>query len=568
MRELLLVLNTRAQSFLKRAFELRGKVILTNAASFLIFGGFAVAVFFLARFATDYLLNQAHIGLFLFHRMLSMLLYVFFVTVHIGNMIVSLGTLYRSQEVTFLMTLPISHAKIFLIKFVDNFFYSSTTLTILGLGLLLGYGSHFQLPWYFYFVVMFFVMLPFMLIAGILATTALMLLIKLGGKIGFRWLLMVLVTVYGGAVYAYFRLTNPMMLVEEVTRLWPNVNEYLGFLDPPLVKVLPNHWVANFLYWAIQGDYVRALPYLSLLLLTMLGLIALAGLLARRFYYASWLELVNLQAGRTQESEQGGFLQLGSGELTRSPMEVLLRRDLSLFLREPSQWLHLLLMLLLLVVFLVSVGAMNLRFAQPNVQANAFLVIFLFNGFLIASIALRFLFPLMSLEGEAFWSVRVSPLSLTQLYWYKVGTALAVVIVVAELLAVGSMYLFSRDGTLVVLVAIVTFFVAFALTGIAVGAGSYFAMYREKNPIRVASSQGASLTFLGSMVYLTLVTAIMIIPLSGYFEEQYALGGIFKSASPVRWLGMPLVAIAALSFLLFAVSSRVGLSSVKRDYTS
>ncbi len=558
MRELLIVLNTRAQSFLKRAFEPRWQVLVQNLASLLIFGGFAVAMFFLARTVTDYLLTQAHIGLFLFHRMLSMLLYVFFVTVHIGNMIVSFGTLYRSQEVTFLMSLPISHAKIFLIKFVDNFFYSSTTLTILGLAMLLGYGSFFHLPWHFYFVVMFFVMLPFMLIAGILATTALMVLIKIGGRIGFRWLLVLLVGVYGGLVYGYFRLTNPMMLVDEVTKLWPDVNEYLGYLDPPLVKVLPNHWVANFLYWTIQGEYSRALPYLSLLLLTMLGLIALAGLIARKMYYQSWLAVVNLQAGRKRENERQGFLQLGTGQWIASPFETLFRRDLSLFLREPSQWLHLLLMFLLLAVFLVSIGTMNLRFMHPTMQTNAFLVVFLFNGFLIASIALRFVFPLISLEGETFWSVRVSPVSLRRVYWYKVAVSLVAVLAVAELLAVGSVYLFSRDWGLVALAAVVTLFVVATLTSTNIGAGGYFALYKEKNPIRIASSQGASLTFLGSMLYLTFVAIMLVAPVYGYFDA---------SAPSRRWFGLPLVLIAGISVVLFIAFTHVGLRAIARDYT-
>lgn len=558
MRELLIVLNTRAQSFLKRTLEPRWQVLLQNVASLLIFGGFAVAMFFLARFVTDYLLNQAHIGLFLFHRMLSMLLYVFFVTVHIGNMIVSFGTLYRSPEVTFLMSLPISHAKIFLIKFVDNFFYSSTTLTILGLAMLLGYGSFFQLPWHFYLVVMFLVMLPFMLIAGILATTVLMVLIKIGGKIGFRWLLVFLLGVYGAFVYGYFSLTNPMMLVDEVTKLWPDVNEYLGYLDPPLVKVLPNHWVANFLYWAIQNDYTRAVPYLSLLVLTMFGLIALAGLIARKFYYQSWLTVVDLQADRKHEDERTGFLQLGSGQCFSSPFETLFRRDLSLFLREPSQWLHLLLMFLLLTVFLISVGTMNLRFIHPAMQTNAFLVVFLFNGFLIASIALRFVFPQISLEGETFWSVRVSPVAPQKVYWYKVIVSLVSVLVIAELLAVGSVYLFSRDWGLVGFASIVTFFVVATLTGTNIGAGGYFALYKEKNPIRIASSQGASLTFLGSMLYLTLVAIILVGPLYDYFDTAPIARHSFA---------LPLIVIAGISLLVFIVSTHVGLRAIARDYT-
>ena len=196
MRELLLVLNLNAHTFLKNTFTLNGEALSKNIASFLIFGGFAVGVFFVSRTVTSYLLQQYHIGQFLFHRFLSMVLYVFFITVNLGNMIVSFATLYKSQEVSFLMAMPISHAKLFLIKFIDNFFYSSRTLAMVGLAVLLGYGSVFELPWYFYFFTIFMVIIPFMLIAGILAVMILMMLIKLAARIGVRWLLGIIVTAY------------------------------------------------------------------------------------------------------------------------------------------------------------------------------------------------------------------------------------------------------------------------------------------------------------------------------------------------------------------------------------
>jgi ABC-2 type transport system permease protein len=558
MKELLVVLNTRAQGFLKRAFELRWQTLVQNLASVLIFGGFAVAVFFVARFATDYLLTQAHIGLFLFHRFLAMLLFVFFVTVNAGNMVVSFSTLYKSQEVGFLMALPISHAKIFLIKFVDNFFYSSSTLTLLGLAMLLGYGSNFDVPWYFYFVVMFFVMLPFMLIAGILAITSLMLLIRLGTRIGFKALLAVIVVGYAGTVYCYFAITNPMRLVEDVMKLWPNVNAYLGYLDPPFVKFLPSHWVAEFLYWSLQGNVARALPYFSLLFLTMLGLIVVAGLMARRFYYESWLAVADGQAASQSRKPVGA--SLFDGELLKPQWDMLLKRDIVLFLREPSQWMHLALMFSLLTAFLISLATLHFSYDQPAAQATAFVTIFMFVGFLIASIALRFVFPAVSLEGDAFWCVRTSPLHVKKLYWYKTLAAFGSVALLAATLAFVAISVFHHDRMLAGVASVTALFVSLALVGLNVGAGSYFAMYKEKNPIRVASSQGASLTFLASMVYLTIVVAIMLIPLNRYFVAAQ----LVEVASP-RWAYFPLSVVAVLSLIMFGVSTGVGLRAIRRS---
>jgi len=563
MRELLLIFNLKAHTFLKSVFRWDWQALLKNGSSVIIFGGFAVAVFFISRFTTAYLLQQAHIGEFLFHRFLSMLLYVFFITVNLGNMIVCYATLYRSEEVNFLMAMPVSHAKIFLIKFVDNFFYSSTTLSLVGLAVLLGYGSYFSLPWYYYFFTIFLVLLPFMLIAGIIAVVTLMLLIKIAARIGVRWLLGTIIVGYLAAIYTYFKVTNPVQLVSEVMKHYPDVNEYFGYLDPPFVRYLPNHWVTEFLYWSTNGDYSRAIPYLSLLFLTMVGLIVLGGLMAHRYYYQSWLAASDMQAMRGPATSRFRlrFLEFGGKSFLSPQTNAFLKRDIWLFLREPSQWLHLLLMLILLCIFLISIGALDLKINQPLMQAVSFLVIFLFNGFLIASIALRFVFPSVSLEGEAFWAVRSAPVSMNKLYWHKFTWAFFLVLIVAEGLTVSSVSLVRNDVVLLSAAAICMGFIALSLTSLNMGAGTYFAGFNEKNPIRVASSQGASLTFLASMAYLTTVVAVLIMPLNRFFEVK-----LLQGTSLASGMYTPVVIVGLLSMLVFALSTSIGIRAMKRDY--
>ncbi len=562
MHELLLMLNIKSTSFLKGIFEWKWQTMLKNISSACIFGGFAVGVFFLTRFFTNYLLFEAHIGQFLFHRFLSMLLYVFFITVNLGNMIVSYSTLYKSQEVSFLMSLPVPHAKVFLIKFIDNFFYSSSTLSIVGLSVLLGYGSVFQMPWYFYFFTAFFIMMPFMLIAGILAVMVLMSLIKVATKIGVKWLLGIIVSGYLTAIYLYFKIVNPVGLVQEVMRHYPDVNEYFGYLDPPFVQYLPNHWVTEFLYWSVNGNTARAIPYFTLLFLTMLGLIVLAGIMAKKMYYKTWLDASDAEAMKGPAAAfRLKFMEFGTRWFMKPQTEVLLKRDFWVFFREPSQWLHLGLMLLLLMIFLVSVGSLDLKLSQPFMQAVSFLVVFLFNGFLIASMALRFVFPATSLEGDTFWSVRTSPLSLNKLYWHKFIFSFLFVIIIAEALAITSTALLSGDMVLIQLAAACTFFITLGLISMNLGAGTYFAVFNEKNPIRVASSQGASLTFLGSMVYLTIVVTVLIIPLNKYFENLIRFG-----ISQTSWMFVPIMVIGIFSITMFGSFTLMGLKAIKRDY--
>jgi hypothetical protein len=50
--------------------------------------------------------------------------------------------------------------------------------------------------------------------------------------------------------------------------------------------------------------------------------------------------------------------------------------------------------------------------------------------------------------------------------------------------------------------------------------GSFFANYKEKNPIRVASSQGASLTFLFTIIYLAFIVILLFVPINNYFTAM------------------------------------------------
>ena len=98
--------------------------IVKNVVSVIVFGAFAFGAFYFTRVSVDYLLDTARIGSFLLHRFLSMLLFVYFLSINLGNMIVSYATLYRSSEVQYYLTKPVPHGQLFVLKFFDNFFYS------------------------------------------------------------------------------------------------------------------------------------------------------------------------------------------------------------------------------------------------------------------------------------------------------------------------------------------------------------------------------------------------------------------------------------------------------------
>ncbi|HLX12533.1 MAG TPA: hypothetical protein VKS81_06955, partial [Bacteroidota bacterium] len=253
MAILIHILSYKLRSFLKMQFDLTPGRIAKNVASASVFGGFAVGAFYFSREITGYVIGQAHLGIFLLHRFLSMTLYVFFLSINIGNIIVSYASLYRSKETTYFLTKPVPYTTLFGIKFLDTFFYSSTTLFLIAIATLAGYGSYFNLPWTFYGWALFYLFIPFMLLSASVGVIALMVLMKIAKKIGIRFLVVIITGGYISTIWLYFKLTNPMKLVGSVMKYYPFLDRNFEFLDPPVSKWFPSHWVAEALYWNLRG---------------------------------------------------------------------------------------------------------------------------------------------------------------------------------------------------------------------------------------------------------------------------------------------------------------------------
>jgi ABC-2 type transport system permease protein len=531
-----------------------------------VFGGFAVGAYYLSNNVTRYVLEETRIGLYLYHRFISMIMFVFFVAVNLGNIIVSYSTLYRSTEVYYLLTKPISHTQIFILKFLDNFLYSSTTLFLVAFMVLFGYGNYFGYPWYFFAGVMLFVLIPFMFISACLAVVILMAIMKLAGRIGFRKVMATLFVVYFFFIFLFFKVSNPIKLVEDVNRFYPNVDAYLSTLTPGFLQYLPSHWVAEFLFYTARGEPLQALPLALVLLGTSVALFLLCVLIASKFYYRSWMISLQVQASGSMpyDPERTGAIDFRRGGLLSPQMDSLLKKEFFTFVREPSQWIHLVVMVILTLLFVFSVGSLNLRLRLADLQLITYLVLFTFGGFLTSSLGLRFVYPMVSLEGNSFWSLRSAPISVRRMYLTKFFIGLAMVMGLALLVGIATNVPFvrfsGRRPLLLYFGIFNAFWMSLALVSLNLSLGGFFSTYTEKNPIRIASTQGATLTFLLSLVYLFFLTVVVVYPVSEYFQSLF----VFKQFNQ-RLIVVPGTILAMLSAAIVGVGYSLGMKSMQRD---
>jgi len=246
-------------------------------------------------------------------------------------------------------------------------------------------------------------------------------------------------------------------------------------------------------------------------------------------------------------------------------LEVLLKKEFFLFFREPSQWMHLGVMIVLVVVFVSSVRRLDFLLKVPDLPMYTYMSLFGFSGFMSAALALRFVFPMVSLEGQSFWALRTAPVNLRKVYLTKFAIGLALVTVLAMVVAYFSNIPFARmagGGEHLVWFGLsASFVMSVAMVGLNMGFGGYFVNYQEKNPIRIASSQGATLSFLFTLLFLIVAVGAFLVPIADYFDA-------WLRNRPVSAEGFvtTLTVFVPFSLALTLLGTSVGLRSLRRDF--
>ena len=523
------------------------------------FSIFAYCTYAVVKFATAYLIKDARLGLFLYHRLLALGLFVFFAIISVANILVAFATIFRNREAEFLHTLPIKPVQIFISKFLDSFLYSSALMLILILAAVAGYAGYFH-EWSVAVLGLIFAVFPMILSAACIGSIILLLVLKFSNRISIRAAVLIVTAFYAGGTYFYVLLNNPFRLFTDVMKYYPHIDRYLGALDPKPDYFAPSFWAANFFYFATTRNFVGAAASALIVCGTAAGLLVLMIKLADRYYQdAFWIarhklferkirkpvssdEASDDSIDRT-DSQHASWARQESAAYGKNPVS-LLRRDLLLFLREPSQTFHFAVLLVLIGIFLFNLFAMQIYLPDPFIVASAFTLIFAFNSFLVISLAVRFVYPMLSLEGESIWLLRSSPVDLKRVFYSKLLPSIIFLSFIGVVLG------YAAPAPLRNFRGLIPGSIVYGLAGgitfpsVAVMFGSIFADYKEGNAVRISSSHGATVSLLVSVAMMIVLSSIVFNQTFSYFSSR---GNLPLSLSGVLILGLVLLVCVVLA---------------------
>ena len=463
-----------------------------------------------------YFRGVQEIGPLLAGKLLGLLLVGFFSILLLSNVITALSSFFLAKDLDLLVSGPVDWLKLYGAKLLETMLHSSWMVVLMAVPMFAAYGIVYD-GGYWFPLVAIAVFIPFLVIPAVIGSSLTLILVNVFPARRTRDILSVISVLTAGGIVLLFRLVRPERLARPEG--FRSLVDFVTVLRTPTSPLLPSEWAqhATMSWLQFKLDY---LPFY--MLWSTAAAAVVVGALLHRWWYLKGFSKAQESAERWARS---GLLHRASMATLR-PLGILRRelvlKEVRLFFRDTTQWSQLILLAVLVIVYVFNIKFLPLRGEGLTfflLNAVPFLNLVL-AGFVLASIAARFIFPGMSLEGRTMWLLRSSPMSMRDLLWAKfwVGTlpllilAVGIVGVTNYLLDV-SVFMFG-----VSLLTIV--FMTFAVAGLAIGFGTLFPQFETENAAQIPTSFGGLLFMMTAVAVIGGVVILEARPVYSYLAAQ------------------------------------------------
>jgi ABC-2 type transport system permease protein len=466
-----------------------------------------------------YFHSQNELGIILSLKIFQMAWITMFAMLIFSCMVSAVSTLFLSQDNEIIFAAPVAAPDIFFMRYLTTSIYTSWMMIVFSLPIFAAYGTVFDAGILYW---------PLMLVtvlatAGIATTFGMgftVILVNLFPARRTKDIILYLSVCFGIFIYLIFRLMRPEDLVNPDK--YGHFVDYLSSLATPAAPYIPAAWASNLLSYYLMDREIDFLVT-ALLCITPFVLFFLGEWAMERWFFQGFT--------KSQESFGGYRKFFSRGRYRRSALQWIFRKEAKLFLRDSAEWSQLFMIAALVIVYLYNFKVLPVERSVFEEEYVTNLISFLnigLTGFVIASLAARFVYPSIGAEGGSFYIIMSSPLTAARYMLHKyifyvvpfTGLALILLVVSNRLLNIeGPMWWISVSAGLLI---------TWTVLAMALGFGAIYADFKAEN-------RAAALGGIGAILFL--FTAI-----------AFEMAIIFLGGSPVyrvmrAWLrhgGMPL----------------------------
>jgi ABC-2 type transport system permease protein len=486
-------------------------------------------------------------GFFLIPQLFSLFFLGLAIMLVLSGAITSFSAIFQSRETRHLLTQPLTIREIMYYKFLESSLFSSWAFFFVIVPFIGAYASYRELSlvialWTISFSV------PFVMLCsgiGMLITLVMVRWIPFGRKLAIigvglaaAGILKLLVI---GVDVQYSMTDGPL----DLSKIIPG----LEFSGNPL---LPSWWIAEGVMSFTREQWGRGAMLWMVMTSSMLVLCLVIGKVGEFIFFSGYQRItgaVRIRKNTKPVLFQGleRIIPIGPGDLCAFVM-----KDLRIFLRDPAQWSQFLIFFGLLGLYFVNIRTFGYdEYSAEWRNLIAFLNLFSLSA-VMCSLAARFTYPQLSMEGQGLWLVGLGPTTLPRVMMVKFFCAFISLLVVGEILTITSGLMLALQPLVLWNSIAVVLCISLSLSATATGLGAIFMDLDVKTPAKIISGFGGTLNLvLGLMGVL-----LSICPLAVIFHFN-AIGMLSWEATRF-YLFLAYVWLVLITVLMTAVPLSMG----------
>jgi len=548
VRHILLPKWWTARARARKGEKGRGARIALLGAVGVLFWGFAFGALYRVL---RYFAGVEEIGALLASKLMGLLFVSFLGILLLSNIITSLSSFFLARDLEMLVAAPVDWLTLYLAKLSETLLHSSWMVALMAIPIVTAYGAAFH-GGIAFALVSLVAFVPFAIIPTAIGTAVTLLLVNVLPARRTRDILSVIGVLAAGGVVVLFRIIRPEKLARPEG--FRSLVDFISVLRGPTSPFLPNEWLQRTLMSWLDHRF-DPLP-LYLLWSTAAALVVIGALLHRVLYAKGFTKA---QESSQRTAREGAAMRMTHRLLAPwgTRRRELILKEIRVFFRDTTQWSQLILLGVLVVVYIV-----NIKFLPLTGDGVTFFIVNLIPflnlalaGFVLASIAARFLFPAVSLEGRTWWLLRASALSMREMLWAKfwVGTlpllvlALGIIGVTNTLLKVSPFMFAVSVGSITLL--------TFALAGLAVGFGTLFPRFESENAAQIPTSFGGLLYMMTAVTVIGTVLGLEARPVYGYLSAR-TFSDVADSSDMIIGFSLAALVCLATTFIPLGLARR------------
>ncbi len=503
-----------------------------------------------------YFRGVAEIGPLLSGKLLGLVLLSFLAILLLSNVITALSSFFLAKDLDLLASSPVDWLDLYLAKLGETMVHSSWMVALMAVPIFTAYGVVYDGGWLFAPYVIF-VFLPLMVIPAVIGSAITLTLVNVFPARRTRDILSIITIGAAGVLVLLFRIIRPEQLARPEGFL--SLLDFITLLRTPTSPLLPSEWATSSFMGFLVGPF-DVLP-IFMLWSTAASFVVLGALLHRALYATGFTK-----AQEGAERFVKGWVWRAILDPLFKPLAVAKRefiiKDLKLFFRDTTQWSQLILLGVLIVIYLFNIRALPL-FRGEQVPFFLVSVISFLNlglaGFVLASIAARFIFPSISLEGRQMWLLRSSPLDLRALLWSKYWIGTVPLLLVALVITVFTNVLLHATPFMMTLSVTTMILLTFAISALALGFGALYPQFETENAAQIPTSFGGLVFMMTTIVLVAGVIVLEAMPVYGYMSAAFRGDTVQITTSMIlAFIGVLLLCITAT-----AVPLKIGLRKME-----